>query len=85
MDPAEINRNGTIVRAADVPSAADRPFSPYYSVRKLGRVPGWVAADAGFYSRANEEEAKASLVRPRRGRRLQNKVRTAMHGDHTLC
>src|SRR5437764_11253025 len=23
--------------------------------RKLGRVPGWVAADAGFYSRANEE------------------------------
>ena len=26
--------------------------------RKLGRVPGWVAADAGFYSRANEEAAQ---------------------------
>jgi IS5 family transposase len=26
--------------------------------RKLGRVPGWVAADAGFYSRANEETAQ---------------------------
>src|SRR5215467_2424651 len=25
---------------------------------KLGRVPGWVAADAGFYSRTNEEQAK---------------------------
>jgi len=31
--------------------------------RKLGRVPGWVAADAGFYSRANEEEAKALGVK----------------------
>ncbi len=27
--------------------------------RKLGRVPGWVVADAGFYSRANEEAAQA--------------------------
>jgi IS5 family transposase len=27
--------------------------------RKLGRVPRWVAADAGFYSRANEEQASA--------------------------
>jgi IS5 family transposase len=27
--------------------------------RKLGRVPRWVAADAGFYSRANEEKARA--------------------------
>jgi len=26
--------------------------------RKLGRIPGWVAADAGFYSRANEEAAQ---------------------------
>ena len=26
--------------------------------RKLGRVPRWVAADAGFYSRANEQAAK---------------------------
>jgi transposase, IS5 family len=31
--------------------------------RKLGRVPGWVAADAGFYSRANEEGAQALGVR----------------------
>src|SRR5262249_47086622 len=31
--------------------------------RKLGRVPGWVATDAGFYSRANEEEAKALGVK----------------------
>lgn len=31
--------------------------------RKLGRVPGWVAADAGFYSRANEKEAKALGVK----------------------
>jgi IS5 family transposase len=31
--------------------------------RKLGRVPGWVAADAGFYSRANEEEANALGVK----------------------
>jgi transposase, IS5 family len=31
--------------------------------RKLGRVPGWVAADAGFYSRANEESAQAMGVK----------------------
>ena len=31
--------------------------------RKLGRVPGWVAADAGFYSRANEEAAQALGVK----------------------
>jgi len=31
--------------------------------RKLGRVPGWVAADAGFYSRANEEAAPALGVK----------------------
>jgi transposase, IS5 family len=31
--------------------------------RKLGRVPRWVAADAGFYSQANEQEAKALGVR----------------------
>lgn len=31
--------------------------------RKLGRVPGWVAADAGFYSQANEQEAQAMGVK----------------------
>jgi IS5 family transposase len=31
--------------------------------RKLGRVPGCVAADAGFYSRANEEGAQAMGVK----------------------
>jgi IS5 family transposase len=31
--------------------------------RKLGRVPGWVAADAGFYSGANEESARAMGVK----------------------
>jgi len=31
--------------------------------RKLGRIPGWVAADAGFYSRANEEAAQALGVK----------------------
>jgi len=31
--------------------------------RKLGRVPGWVAADAGFYSGANEEAAWALGVK----------------------
>src|ERR1700757_1299741 len=31
--------------------------------RKLGRVPGWVAADAGFYSRANEEAAQTLGVK----------------------
>src|SRR5215831_19282792 len=30
---------------------------------KLGRVPRWMAADAGFYSQANEEEAKALGVK----------------------
>jgi IS5 family transposase len=30
---------------------------------KLGRVPRWVAADAGFYSRANEERARALGVK----------------------
>jgi IS5 family transposase len=31
--------------------------------RKLGRVPGWVAADAGFYSQANEQGAQAMGVK----------------------
>ena len=31
--------------------------------RKLGRVPGWVAADAGFYSQANEEGAQAQRAK----------------------
>jgi transposase, IS5 family len=31
--------------------------------RKLGRVPKWLAADAGFYSRDNEKEAKALGVK----------------------
>jgi len=31
--------------------------------RKLGRVPGWVAADAGFYSQANEQGAHALGVK----------------------
>ena len=31
--------------------------------RKLGRVPRWVAADSGFYSRANQEPAKAMGVK----------------------
>ncbi len=31
--------------------------------RKLGRVPDWVAADAGFYSRGNEEVAQALGVK----------------------
>lgn len=31
--------------------------------RKLGRIPEWVAADAGFYSRANEESAHALGVK----------------------
>jgi transposase, IS5 family len=30
---------------------------------KLGRIPGWVAADAGFYSRANEEAVQALGVK----------------------
>ena len=31
--------------------------------RKLGQVPGWVAADAGFYSQANEEAVQAVGVK----------------------
>jgi len=31
--------------------------------RKLGRIPRWVAADAGFYSRANEEAAQTLGVK----------------------
>ena len=31
--------------------------------RKLGRIPGWVAADAGFYSAKNETAAKAKGVK----------------------
>lgn len=31
--------------------------------RKLGRAPGWAAADAGFYSQANEEAAQAMGVK----------------------
>lgn len=31
--------------------------------RKLGRIPGWVAADAGFYSHANEQGAQALGVK----------------------
>ena len=47
--------------------------------RKLGRVPRWVAADAGFYSRANEEEAKAIGVKyvsvPNRNTRSEQRRR----------
>ena len=47
--------------------------------RKLGRVPGWVAADAGFYSRANEEEANALGVKyvsiPNRNTRSEQRRR----------
>jgi len=47
--------------------------------RKLGRVPGWVAADAGFYSRVNEEEAKALGVKyvsiPNRNTRSEQRRR----------
>ena len=46
---------------------------------KLGRVPGWVAADGGFYSRANEEEAKALGVKyvsiPNRNTRSEQRRR----------
>ena len=31
--------------------------------RRLGRIPAWVAADAGFYSRQNEKAARALGVR----------------------
>jgi IS5 family transposase len=47
--------------------------------RKLGRVPGWVAADAGFYSRTNEEQAKALGVKyvsiPNRNTRSEQRRR----------
>jgi len=47
--------------------------------RKLGRVPGWVAADAGFYSRVNEEKAKALGVKyvsiPNRNTRSEQRRR----------
>ena len=47
--------------------------------RKLGRVPRWVAADAGFYSQANEEEAKALGVKyisiPNRNTRSEQRRR----------
>jgi IS5 family transposase len=47
--------------------------------RKLGRVPGWVAADAGFYSRANEEAAQALGVKyvsiPNRSTRSEERRR----------
>ncbi len=47
--------------------------------RKLGRVPRWVAADAGFYSRANEEGAPALGVRyvsiPNRNTRSEERRR----------
>lgn len=47
--------------------------------RKLGRVPGWVAADAGFYSRANEEGAQAMGVKyvsiPNRSTRSEERRR----------
>ena len=47
--------------------------------RKLGRVPDWVAADAGFYSRANEEGAQALGVKyvsiPNRSTRSEERRR----------
>jgi IS5 family transposase len=47
--------------------------------RKLGRVPGWVAADAGFYSRANEDAAQALGVKyvaiPNRSTRSEERRR----------
>lgn len=47
--------------------------------RKLGRVPQWVAADAGFYSRANEEGAQALGVKyvsiPNRSTRSEERRR----------
>ena len=47
--------------------------------RKLGRVPQWVVADAGFYSRANEEGAQALGVKyisiPNRNTRSQERRR----------
>jgi transposase, IS5 family len=47
--------------------------------RKLGRVPRWVAADAGFYSQANEEEAQELGVKyvsiPNRNTRSEQRRR----------
>jgi DDE family transposase len=47
--------------------------------RKLGRVPGWVAADAGFYSRANEQAAQTLGVKyvsiPNRSTRSEDRRR----------
>jgi IS5 family transposase len=47
--------------------------------RKLGRVPPWVVADAGFYSRANEEGAQALGVKyvsiPNRNTRSEERRR----------
>jgi len=47
--------------------------------RKLGRTPRWVAADAGFYSRANEEAAQALGVKyvsiPNRSTRSEERRR----------
>jgi IS5 family transposase len=47
--------------------------------RKLGRVPGWVAADAGFYSRVNEEAAQELGVKyvsiPNRSTRSEERRR----------
>ena len=39
----------------------DSPFALWLG--KLGRVPGWIAADAGFYSQANEEAVQAVGVK----------------------
>jgi IS5 family transposase len=47
--------------------------------RKLGRVPGWIVADAGFYSRTNEESAQAMGVKyvsiPNRSTRSEERRR----------
>jgi IS5 family transposase len=47
--------------------------------RKLGRVPKWVAADAGFYSQGNEEGAQALGVKyvsiPNRNTRSEERRR----------
>lgn len=47
--------------------------------RKLGRVPKWVAADAGFYSQVNEEGAQALGVKyvsiPNRNTRSEERRR----------
>jgi IS5 family transposase len=47
--------------------------------RKLGRVPRWVVADAGFYSQANEEAAQTPGVKyvsiPNRNTRSEERRR----------